>query len=155
MLTQTFNTKEPCLDILSDQNVWQFENLKHLPMNHFGRWHLPHSASMASILKYFIYNVDSPLNLFFHFHHGLHWKPVWILTKRCNSSSFQVMDFFRGQNLHRVKQTLQPKCFTILSHTELLSICKTIWCLMGFFIKLVPNSARYNLPSRPREMDPF
>ena len=37
-LTQTFHTSEPGLEISSDQQVWQFEKLKHLPLNHFGRW---------------------------------------------------------------------------------------------------------------------
>ena len=32
---------EPCLGILSDRNVWQFEKLKHLPIHHLGRWHSP------------------------------------------------------------------------------------------------------------------
>ena len=37
-LTSTFNTSEPCIEILSDQTVWQFEKLEHLPIHHLGRW---------------------------------------------------------------------------------------------------------------------
>ena len=41
-LTWNFLTPiEPCLDILLTRNVWQLKSLKHLPMNHFGRWHSP------------------------------------------------------------------------------------------------------------------
>ena len=39
-LTWNFLTPiEPCLDILLTRNVWQLKSLKHLPLNHFGRWH--------------------------------------------------------------------------------------------------------------------
>ena len=40
-LTQTFNTTEPCLEILSDQNVWQFERFETPSYTPFGRWHSP------------------------------------------------------------------------------------------------------------------